>query len=473
MPSTTTTREIQINKRQKEETVKEEKEDTFHNNVTNSNSTPPFFQSTWEDDFHRLHGRLLTSGGNFREFEDTFWPVNDEFYKGAMETDSSVRVSNEGDVFRVTVESPDFRPEELKVSTLNDNLLKIEGRHVEEGTIENGNKYISRQFSRSYTLPSNCKVQEMKSSFGNGKLVISVPKSRPAITAENTRTETTNGVGKMAGNSNGNIHVTTTKHSSSNGGQTIRCIPIDRKMAGNSNGSTNIPIDRTYTSRATINTGDGDRYKTKEVNIDDDLEEDGIKTDDPMADDDNYNSLESWPECQTTADFKSKFFENWKIGGNPNLFPSWARPIELFDEDFCSFFNKAKEDFKASLSEANGHSKVEVKETDEQFQFVVDTDDYDPKELKVSVLEDVLKIEGQHQEEDSSDRGQDGSSKVKKRKVTKQFSRSYVLPKHIYRMDRVESSLNTRQKKLVVKVPKIKQLPNAGRGAITVPIKMV
>ena len=119
---------------------------------------------------------------------------------------------------------------------------------------------IFRQFSRSYTLPSNCKVQEMKSSFGNGKLVISVPKSRPAITSENTRTETTNGVGKMAGNSNGNIHVTTTKHSSSNGGQTIRCIPIDRKMAGNSNGSTNIPIDRTYTSRATINTGDGDRY---------------------------------------------------------------------------------------------------------------------------------------------------------------------------------------------------------------------
>ena len=64
--------------------------------------------------------------------------------QGAMETDSSVRVSNEGEVFRVTVESPDFRPEELKVSTLNDNLLKIEGRHVEEGTIENGNKYISR-----------------------------------------------------------------------------------------------------------------------------------------------------------------------------------------------------------------------------------------------------------------------------------------------------------------------------------------
>ena len=61
-----------------------------------------------------------------------------------METDSSVRVSNEGEVVRVTVESPDFKPEELKVSTLNDNLLKIEGRHVEEGTIENGNKYISR-----------------------------------------------------------------------------------------------------------------------------------------------------------------------------------------------------------------------------------------------------------------------------------------------------------------------------------------
>merc|ERR1712018_995093 len=125
------------------------------------------------------------------------------------------------------------------------------------------------------------------------------------------------------------------------------------------------------------------------------------------------------------------------MGGSS--FGDWIRPIQLFDEDFFmdsfqrpeSFFNQ---DFK--MAKSSSAAKVDVKETDDQFQFILPTDDYDPKELKVSVLEDVLKIEGQHVEEDSSDRGQDGSSKVKKRKVTKQFSRSYVLPKHIYRMDR-------------------------------------
>ena len=117
---------------------------------------------------------------------------------------------------------------------------------------------------------------------------------------------------------------------------------------------------------------------------------------------------------------------------------------------------------------------MDVKETEDQFQFILPTDDYDPKELKVSVLDDILKIEGQHVEEDSDDRGKDGSSKVKKRQVTKQFSRSYVLPKHIYKMDQVESSLNTRQKKLVVKVPKIKPDKQLGsKRAVNVPIKML
>ena len=142
---------------------------------------------------------------------------------------------------------------------------------------------------------------------------------------------------------------------------------------------------------------------------------------------------------------------------------------------FCcrpeSFFNQ---DFKmAKASSSSSGTKVDVKETDDQFQFILPTDDYDPKELKVSVLDDVLKIEGQHVEEDSEDRGEDGNSKVKKRHVTKEFSRSYVLPIHIYRMDQVESSLNTRQKRLVVKVPKIKQASQGQNRAVNVPIKML
>lgn len=138
----------------------------------------------------------------------------------------------------------------------------------------------------------------------------------------------------------------------------------------------------------------------------------------------------------------------------------YCRPETFFNQDF-------------KMTKSTG-SKVDVKETEDQFQFILPTDDYDPKELKVSVLDDVLKIEGQHVEEDSEDRGEDGNSKVKRRHVTKQFSRSYVLPKHIYKMDQVESSLNTRQKRLVVKVPKIKVTPQLGhQRAVNVPIKML
>ena len=140
MPSTTTqkTREVQINK--KEATSVKQSEQPQNNQSV-------FSSGSWDDDFNRLHGRLLTS------FDDKLWPrwtqAADIMTAGFGNTDSSnVSVKNEGDVFQVTVESADFRPEELKVTTLNDNLLKIEGRHVEEGSTDNGNKYVSRQFSR-------------------------------------------------------------------------------------------------------------------------------------------------------------------------------------------------------------------------------------------------------------------------------------------------------------------------------------
>jgi len=411
MPSTTTqTREIQINKRQKEETVQKD------------NEPQSVFSSSWDDDFNKLHGRLLT---NFHLDQDNFWPVKSDssFYQTMTCSDNSVQVKNEGDVFQVTVESADFKPEELKVSTLNDNLLKIEGRHVEEGSLENGNKYVSRQFSRSYTLPANCKVHEMKSSFGNGKLVVTVPKTKPAIQDKSRKSTKEN----MSGS--------------------VRSIPIQSQQKSFYN---------------------SDAYKTKEVNIDSDLELDETAANTAV----NSTSLE-WPDLDSNNIFKSKF-DNWKLGNS--AFSDWIRPIQLFDEDFFmdrpdSFFNKTT---TGDLKVTRSASKVDVKETDDQFQFILPTDDYDPKELKVSVLDDVLKIEGQHVEEDSDDRGKDGSSKVKKRQVTKQFSRSYVLPKHIYKMDQVESSLNTRQKKLVVKVPKIKpEKQLGGRHAVNVPIKML
>ena len=124
---------------------------------------------------------------------------------------------------------------------------------------------------RSYTLPSTCKVHEMRSSFGNGKLVVTVPKTKPAIEDKKTTGQKT-----LGGSSSGRV----------------RTIPIQSKSSFDT------------TSR------DSAAYKTKEVNIDSDSEDSSC-----------------WPDSNL---FRSRF-DNWKMG---TTFGDWIRPIQLFDEDF-------------------------------------------------------------------------------------------------------------------------------------------
>merc|ERR1712142_118108 len=121
-----------------------------------------------------------------------------------------------------------------------------------------------------------------------------------------------------------------------------------------------------------------------------------------------------------------------------SLFHRWVRPIQLFDEDFFvdSFWNDRSgaggaEDLdgwmQPSVIRSNVGSKVQVNDNDQRFEFIIPTDDYEPQELKVTVLDDVLKIEGKHIDEQSEG---EGDLQKKRKTVSKQFSRSYVLPKH-------------------------------------------
>jgi len=370
--------------------------------LTKQEIQPKFgFSSNW-DEFNRRHRRLLT---DFRR--DSFFTTPFADSIPFIDSDSLDNVSNwnqmqmsdgEGE-FKVTVDTQDFKPEELKVSTC-DNMLKIEGRHVEEGN----NTCVSRQFSRSYTLPSNCKVQDMKSSFGNeGKLTVSVPKTKPAI---------------------------------SNAGIT-RQVPIESSKTMESS-------KKIETTKKTI--FDDERNAAEEVE-----KARNVK-------------INRGQEFGLQDQEKLPMATSFGLGGNSSLFESWVRPIQLFNEDFS--INRLFGDSMGSddfwTMPKNSKCKVQVKEDDEKFEFVVDTDDYKPEELKVSVLDDVLKIEGKHMEEEE----EAGS----KRSVSKQFSRSYVLPKHVYKMDRVESCL-TKAKSLVVKVPKIEVVKTTKE--VNVPIKML
>jgi len=397
------------------------------NEIMNSHGSD--WGSTW-DDFNKLHQRLLT---NFHR--DFFTSSFDNI--GSTSTNSdSVQIKNEKDRFIVSVDSSDFKPEELKVSTF-DNVLKIEGKQIEESGNGTGNcsKYVSRQFSRSYTLPSDCKVNEMTSSFGSGKLTVNVPKSAPAIEEIPSRR-----------------------------------IPISVRNETTASSLSNEFGSETATPSAAPSVGEPSVRQVKiNHNVKQDKREEKVesmtssRTSSPTT-----SSASKSPEPPMTSTFD--------MDRGSSLFHRWVRPIQLFDEDFFvdSFWNDRSgaggaEDLdgwmQPSVIRSNVGSKVQVNDNDQRFEFIIPTDDYEPQELKVTVLDDVLKIEGKHIEEQSDG---EGDHQKKRKTVSKQFSRSYVLPKHVYKMDQVESCL-TKAKNLVVKVPKIQPKTNA----FDVPIKML
>ena len=56
-----------------------------------------------------------------------------------------------------------------------DDAVVIEGKHEEKS--EDGNKFISRQFMRRYTLPQDCKPEQVVSNLSaDGVLLVTAPK---------------------------------------------------------------------------------------------------------------------------------------------------------------------------------------------------------------------------------------------------------------------------------------------------------
>lgn len=100
----------------------------------------------------------------------------DSLYK----EDQVIKVKDDTSAFEVTMDTSQYRPDELKVNVMN-GTLSVEAKHVENS--EDGSKFISRQFVRKYTLPSDCKHEQVSSNLSSdGVLIISAPKMPPQIT---------------------------------------------------------------------------------------------------------------------------------------------------------------------------------------------------------------------------------------------------------------------------------------------------
>lgn len=95
-----------------------------------------------------------------------------------MDMDGQVCLKD--DTFRVDLNVDGFQPKDLNVSVKED-MLTITGKHEEKS--EDGSRFTSRQFTRSYRLPETAQLDQMKSSLAaDGRtLRISAPVLKPAI----------------------------------------------------------------------------------------------------------------------------------------------------------------------------------------------------------------------------------------------------------------------------------------------------
>ena len=88
------------------------------------------------------------------------------------QTNGPSKVMSDENKFAVKLDCSHFKPEEIEVKTIDNNIV-IHGKH-EEKMDKHG--FISREFTRRYTLPNECQPQEVKSSLNSkGVLTIEAP----------------------------------------------------------------------------------------------------------------------------------------------------------------------------------------------------------------------------------------------------------------------------------------------------------
>ena len=108
---------------------------------------------------------------------NTDFPNNMELFK--TKDSEVIRVKEDDSKMEVSLDTSQYRPDELKVS-VSDGVLMVEGKHEEKA--EDGSKMVSRMFSRKYTLPPSAKTDEVASNLSSdGVLVITAPKKPLAI----------------------------------------------------------------------------------------------------------------------------------------------------------------------------------------------------------------------------------------------------------------------------------------------------
>merc|ERR1712154_665265 len=88
-----------------------------------------------------------------------------------------IRVKEDESKLEVSLDTSQYRPDELKVS-VSEGVLVVEGKHEEKA--EDGSKMVSRMFSRKYSLPPTAQADQVASNLSSDGVLV-VPSSTHSV----------------------------------------------------------------------------------------------------------------------------------------------------------------------------------------------------------------------------------------------------------------------------------------------------
>jgi len=148
-----------------------------NNNNNNRDVARSDSLSRWESGWMFPRRWMLPSLGSSLDNMDLFKDKDSEL----------IRVKQDNSSIEVSLDTSGYRPDELRVSVTN-NIISIEGRHEEKS--EDGNKMVSRQFNRKYSLPAGVRAEEVSSNLSSdGVLVVAAGKPQPPALQVKINTE--------------------------------------------------------------------------------------------------------------------------------------------------------------------------------------------------------------------------------------------------------------------------------------------
>jgi len=325
---------------------------------------------------------------------------DEKFSSFDMGDSNLISMKDEENKMELSLNTSGYKPDELKVQ-VKEGVLKVEGKHKEKS--EDGQVMVSRQFSRSYGLPTGAKKEEVVSNLSqDGVMVITVPKEQKI--KELRESEDTNKINHIS----------------------------DKAKI-----SDNIHNYKTSMRKESV-----DKIKNTEET--------------------------QKPEGIVPMTMRHQFFED------PFFHPT-LNDIENSNRDF---FKNARESFEKSMKSMESN-KIESKsfmdndfkmphpkdnnliclvDDENKLDISLDTVGYKPDELKVTVGQGVINVEGKHEEK----------SQAGQVMISRQFSRTYRLPTGS-NPEEVMSNLS-QDGVMVITVPKVKPYVQDSRRAVPISV---